>query len=547
MSLTIIRKLTLLTGLILALIYWSGAEKTAQAQTAQMRSQREDASEIARAASDKVGAAKQSAPGRTGIPMVVLEERHNSRIGQLQHAIILARLHDQHGLKDIVLEGYLKERPPINTDWFTKAVAEKTPKARARIAARFLKQGDISAAEFMKLVYTDVNLLRSETEDTYNVELPDGAPGLNFLLAIAQRSLRQGHVPTLQKLKREFDLLKGKPVAQEQKRIALIDFMLSVDSWTASRGKAYTNVETMMKMTGDEHLNHVREIKLYAERNSITVPPELQRGIEKEIAFWQKRMASNDIIVQAALDAGSSRSAGRVIAINIGSFHTDGVCQLLRRADRSYAVVTPLYAGNDTSDVTSDQPGDLTSEMYDRKNKRLPVFSQGLSALILKEVGGRKKPEPVLAETFFEAEAELSAFVTAIAGAILKPPSPPGEGKAPYGLFDSDFDGKHIRIIPAQIQLFSKQKGRSSAAIIPVVFKRSGARVWVGATRKQGEEEQQENVVAILEHALREVQAEKATPRRAEDKTGRVQMDSSTFAIIGKSPLTVKKALQSVS
>jgi hypothetical protein len=185
--------------------------------------------------------------------------------------------------------------------------------------------------------------------------------------------------------------------------------------------------------------------------------------------------------------------------------------------------------------------------MYDRKNKRLPVFSQGLSALVLKEIGGQKKPEPVLPQKFFEAEAELYAYVSSIAGAILKPPSPPGGGQAPFGLSSDDFDGKHMKIVPSQIQYFPKRKDGIAAVMLPVVFKQSGTTVWVGTTWKQGAEAGLNNVVTILEHALREVQAEKATPRRAENLTGRVQMDSNTFAIVGRSPLIVKKAILSGS
>jgi hypothetical protein len=370
---------------------------------------------------------------------------------------------------------------------------------------------------------------------------------LNYLIAVAQRSLRQEHFPTLQKLEREFNLLKGKPAAQERKRVEMIEFMLSADPWAASRGKAYTDEKTMMGMSGDDHLTLAREIKEYAERNSVTVSPEMRRGMIKEITFWQQRMASNDIIVQAALGAESGRNDGQVVAINIGAFHTDGVCRLLKEANRSYAVVTPRYSGTDTSDATGDQPGDLTSEMYDRKNKRLPVFSQGLSALILKEVGGQKKPEPVLPEKFFEAEAEFDAYAVKIAEKLLSPLSPPVEGQAPFGLSANDFDGKHIKINPSQIQYFSKRNDRVAAVMFPVVFKQSGATVWVGATWKQGGEAGLNNVVAIIEHALREVQAEKATPRRAENQTGRVQMSSNTFAIVGRSPLIVKKAILSES
>lgn len=61
--------------------------------------------EMATAASQGVGEVTQSFASTAGVPVMVLEERHDSRVGQLQHAVTLVRLHDKYGLKDIVLEG----------------------------------------------------------------------------------------------------------------------------------------------------------------------------------------------------------------------------------------------------------------------------------------------------------------------------------------------------------------------------------------------------------------------------------------------------------
>ena len=132
--------------------------------------------ETARAAAQCIGTITQSSVEGTGVPVIALEEMHGSRVGQLQHAIALVRLHDSYGLKDIVLEGCLTERPDFDTSWFTRAVGENSPEARARVAVEFLKQGDISAVEFTKLVYPDVTVRQAESSETYNVELPTRIP-----------------------------------------------------------------------------------------------------------------------------------------------------------------------------------------------------------------------------------------------------------------------------------------------------------------------------------------------------------------------------------
>ena len=79
--------------------------------------------------------------------------------------------------------------------------------------------------------------------------------------------------------------------------------------------------------------------------------------------------------------------------------------------------------------------------------------------------------------------------------------------------------------------------------MIPVVFKRTHTTVWVGATWARGMDQRQGTVVAILEHALQHVQAEKNTPEKAENETGEVQMDSNTFAIVGRDYAAVKAAI----
>jgi hypothetical protein len=475
----------------------------------QISSGSQSAEQIARNAAAGVGTITLSSSGTTGIPVIVLEERHNSRVGQLQHTITLVRLHDKYGLKEIVLEGYLKERPPIDTAWFIKAVREKAPEARARVAVQFLKQGEISAAEFMKLVYSDIALLPSETEATYNATLPDSTPPIDYL-----------------------------------NKIAVID-----RSWAKERGKPYESSEGILSLTGDEHLRLAKEIKQYAEENSVPITPQEKKAMEQFIEFWEKRMASNTTITDAV--AGVPQAQGlSVIAANVGAFHTQGVCELLKKANRPYAAIKPLYTAKDLSHPKGENQGDLTDVMFDRKNKKLPVFSQGLSSMIFSEVRASKKPEPILEEPFFKAESWLYGSVTSIANVILgsaDPPGPPNGGKPPFGFSDNDFDGEFMKIVPADIQYFPAQNDRRKAILIPVIFKRSGAKVWVGAVRARGlEEKGQETVEAIVASALQEVQAEKETPDRAEDRTGQIQMDTNTFTIVGEDPAVVNRALMSI-
>lgn len=68
---------------------------------------------IAEVVGKEVSAVGKVSDGTKGVPIIVLEETHSSRIGQIQHAITLNRLYEHYKMKDIALEGYLQERPKI--------------------------------------------------------------------------------------------------------------------------------------------------------------------------------------------------------------------------------------------------------------------------------------------------------------------------------------------------------------------------------------------------------------------------------------------------
>jgi hypothetical protein len=457
------------------------------------------AKEIAGVVSAGVETVTQSSAGK-GAPILLEAERHNSRVGQLQQAITLVRLYDKYGLRDIVLEGYLKERPDINTDWFTK-VAGKTPEERARVAAQFLGRGEISAAEFMKLVYADITLHKAETAENYNVE-PAGFPVEDYLIAISQ-----------------------------------------VDpDWAEEKSKPFESEEAFLKLSGDEKLRLAKEIKEYAESKSVYVSTEAKQSMEAFINFMEKRMASNNSINDAITGVVNGRTPKVVVAI-IGADHTYGMSQLLESSGRPYAVLTPLHTPG------REEHGDLTDAMYDRKDKKLPVYSQGLSALVLQQFPSRKKPEPVIPEDWFGAEVTLYSSISRIAEHVLGPPippGPPGGGKPPFGLTDGDFDNQWLKIAIAKTEYLPNQDDRRRAMLIPVTFKRSGEVYWVGAVLKRGEEEPK-SVEAFIAKMLQVVQAEEKTPEQAEDRMGRVQMTPKTFAVIGKDKEAVKRAILSES
>jgi hypothetical protein len=72
---------------------------------------------------------KAVSAGQAG-PIFIFEEFHTSRIGQLQIAVMLLRLHDKYGLKKIGLEGAINSGRPLDAAWFHKMGGQQSTQQR---------------------------------------------------------------------------------------------------------------------------------------------------------------------------------------------------------------------------------------------------------------------------------------------------------------------------------------------------------------------------------------------------------------------------------
>lgn len=536
------KKLMILTTFLVLTLAILGCGRT-NAEQKKVQLQGQDVEAIARATCEGVGIVGKASKGTKGAPVVVLEERHDSRVGQIQHAITLVRLHDRYGLKQIALEGYLKERPEIKTDWFASA-AKGDSVARARVAVRLLMEGEISSAEFMKLVYDDVSLHPIETISEYSVELGDDAsraPTL-YLLKIAQQSLRQEHAPKLQQLQKDIENLEGE---ERQKKVKeMFDYILSADSWAQAKAKALQDQDALRAMSSEQHLAQVEEIENRANQLSIEFEPEEKKAMERYLEFWRGRIAASKTMVLSAGEIADQQDVS-VVAMIVGAAHTEGMCNMLSAAGRPFAVVTPLSLKN------YEEKGDLTWDMLERKYKRLSIYSEGfITETLLKAfpIYGQKKPEPVLPESWFQGKAELYLLTERIVGGILGPPGPPGGGNPPYGFSDDDFrgrwtfvDAKRISIIP------DTEDGKGRAVLFPAILNPDDTarrtEIWVkaglGVALVPGQE--RESVESMLKKALQEVQSEREPSKKVEDNAGRVQITLNTVAAYAPTQQAAKK------
>ncbi len=499
-----------------------------------------DVEAIARDVSQGVGDVSRGTKGTKGAPILIMEEIHTSRAGQIQHAIMLVRLHDRYGLKNIALEGYLKERPEIKTDWFTDAAQGLSPTDKSRIAVRLLQEGEISCAEFVKLVYDDVSLHPIETKSEYEVSVDDEASTapMLYLLKIALQSLRQEHMPKLKQLMDEFDQVQrgSDKEAIEKKHTELFDYILSTNDWVQAKVKVLQDRDAVMAMSAEQNLALVKEIVDRAATLSVKLEPPEKSAMERYLAFWNGRIAASKTMVIAAGGIAEKPDVP-IVAMVIGAGHTEGMGTLLRDAGRTFAVVTPLSLKN------REEMGDLTGAMlFDRKYERLSVFSRGFTETLLKAFPSpsKKKPEPVLGEGWLQGKVELYIYVEKITGSILGPPTPPDSGKPPFGFADDAFKGRRIFIDPKRIVIVpDTPDGKGRAVLFPVILNPNDparrSEIWVKSGRAILRETEvtaaeRETVESMLMRALQEVQSETIASDKVEDEKGRVQITLNTVA-----------------
>jgi hypothetical protein len=430
--------------------------------------------------------------------VVVLEELHDSRAGQIQHAITLVRLHDRHGLKAIGLEGYLQDRPPVNVGWFNALMPGKeNMQARAGVAGRLLKEGEISAAEFMKLTYDDVVLYPIEKWPEYNVEmLPQASEAMEAYLNRIKAS-------------------RAQEIADK-----------------------YNDPASMTITSSEEHVAMAEEIEKLAADEGIVLSPELRKGWDSWIGFWRARDASNRTMIDAVSKIPEAQDAGSVVAMNVGAAHTKKVCDMLADAGHPYAVITPLATSK------GDKRGDLSDAAYALKNNKKSVFSQGDLATAL---GGFKKPETVLNTDWFKFDSSWRLIAEKVAERIASG----GGGSPPYGFTPGELSNEMMSVDPSMITIVPDSDDRKEVrcALIPVTVKgrkdsliikalwSDDPSIIAGVSKKE-----EMDTEKMLRQLLAEVQQEEQSPAQAEDRGGRIRISANTVVKIGSVKESVAKA-----
>lgn len=352
--------------------------------------QRLNVTNVANEITPGVGTVGKTATGETG-QVFVFEEFHTSRVGQLQIAVMLLRLHDRYGVNKVGLEGMLQRSHPLDGSWFHNAGGYDARSAREDVAVRMLAEGEISAPELMTLVFPDMQVYGTEIKDQYEVKLGgEGTAEIRYLLAIAERLLTQA------------DILKYNDLVQQKKYKEALEYMLTRDPWVGQKSEELKNPpvgESLMHM-----IARIREIQNKARELGVKVETKIEQEMENTLQFFETASKRSETMVNYVLRL-LGMEPERPVAVIIGAAHTQEVIELFQSRNVSFAQITPL--------ALDPNYAQLSDEQFDRKNegKWARTGLGTLGALL----NGSRKPPPIIenATSYSYASMGLAAILVA--------------------------------------------------------------------------------------------------------------------------------------
>ena len=511
----------------------------------QSQVQREKVDLIANNVVTDVAQVTQTSLGKNGAPILVIEESHISRGIRLEEAIVLNRLYYDHKITQIGLEGSIKERPPIDAEWFSKA-AKNQPEATVPVAVNLLREGEINSAEFMELTYSNnIVAVPIETQKEYEIQSSDDNKAyliyISYLYEFAIRSPRPEHKAKLDKFEIEINKLEGKDTAQKEKLkeaqkyiYSLKPSELSADPWVKETSDKLLNENDNSISSLEEEINFYEGLQKHIETTLGKPNPEDSQVMEAFVGFLRGREAANKTMVEA-IAVVADKSDVYAVAMIIGAAHTKGVSRLLKAADRPFAVIRP------NSLNLKQDPTILSSEMYKRKLQGSSVYSGDVTDALLKAFPvNTKLPPPVMQQKWFNAKSELYLYTERITQKLFAGGGaggkPPGGGDIAPNLFaGDDFNGAFIRIDPTKIRVVEDVENSGVwTAVFPAEINPSNPAlhktIWVKAGRS-GEGvpslSEKEPVEKMLKDALFDVKNEKLVDVIPSDKSKGQKIDKS--------------------
>jgi hypothetical protein len=428
-------RLFLTLGLILFLVSCSKNES-------------DQASIIANSIIQDVGEVKLSQKGNANKVIIVFEESHMSRRCQNEIAIMLTRLYQQNGLRKICLEGAIAYSGRIEPSWFHRIKSPSDDPEKQYAARHLLKEGEISAAELMALVFPDISVVGIENESEYGVNInKESNPPAMYLLYIALSSLSEDNVNKFQQLYDEAKINEGKIDAE--KMMKAIEFAIHADAWTSEK---YKLLEQKSKIVyTKEILNILNDIENYAEKRGLKdkIEPQIVEDMQSYKKFFETADQRSHTMVKNTIRQAESTKAPVVMII--GAAHTDLIVELLTKENACFAIVSPLSMKNNIY----DDPTNIPMKAFLRKGKGQSVDENSLGDFL----DGDRKPTPVINKPWFVSKTHLYMVtrrlaILAAGGAGQPPSKPPINGYELRGMYndrygdDDDIDWESVVIEP---------------------------------------------------------------------------------------------------
>ena len=329
-----------------------------------------DVGPVAKAIVEGVGTVQQTNSIGDKGPVFVFEEYHTSRIGQLQIAAMLVRLHDKYGMRKIGLEGKAQASGVMNANWYRGAGGDSAKDEREDLAVRMVAEGEISSAELMAMQYSDVDVYGTDDAALYAQTLDvKGNPEVDCLLAVAEKSLTQDSIKKIN------DLIALK------KQDEAFETMMNADAWV----KAHYEAMKSKTVSAEQRIVNIKELQSKAASIGADVSHEAKQDIEKVLAFYEAASKRSDAMVAEVLDIMAS-SNGSPVAMIIGAAHSDKVIGILAQKNVHFALIRP-------ADL-NPASGSLSVDQYERKvSGQWARDSKGTLGRVLNL---HKKPPPVL-------------------------------------------------------------------------------------------------------------------------------------------------------
>jgi len=358
-------------------------EQSPNAQKSQLRI---DIAPAAQEIVSGVGSVQKTVTNGTQGPIFVFEEYHTSRLGQLQIATMLTRLHDKHALRKIGLEGAIWSGQPLDATSYQHAGGDQARLEREDLGVRMLAEGEISSAEFMAMEFPDIQVYGIESASEYDQTLnAKSNPEIVYLLAIAEKSLSPTDANKVAHLLNSHD---KKKVGQA------FEYMLTSDPWVKQRYEALKNSKPT---SSEESISQLRDLQNKAREVGASVDPKDEAALEQIIQFYQTASKRSSTMVDKILDLAAG-SPGQPIGMIVGAAHTDKVAELLTQRNAVFAVIRPVDL--------DPKYGSLTAEQFERKsNGKWAHNAPGTLGHVLNSY---HKPPPIIFRTTGESYASMN-------------------------------------------------------------------------------------------------------------------------------------------